>query len=157
MKTATRGSLSARDIPIEKITIDKIEKLYSNTRTNGDCVVYKTPHHTGYSYTRISGTKHPIHRVIIAISTGRNYPGMVTDHLCKNKACIRVSHLEIVTQGVNISRGTAWHIMSQLPKTRREVCKRGHPYTKRYEYNGQTYPYCGECAKEREASHAKKD
>jgi hypothetical protein len=31
--------------------------------------------------------------------------GKVLDHLCKNRACVNVDHLEAVTQGVNVLRG----------------------------------------------------
>lgn len=106
---SARGSLSAKPIDIRKITVKHLEKLYACTTTKGDCVVHNSPHHTGYSYTRIKGVRHPAHRVVKAASIGDTFVGLVIDHLCKNKACLRVSHLEVVTQGENIRRGTAWH------------------------------------------------
>ena len=44
--------------------------------------------------------------------------GLVPDHLCRNTVCIRPSHLEPVTQMVNVHRGKS---MEQKP------CRFGHP------------------------------
>lgn len=31
-------------------------------------------------------------------------PGLVVDHICENKACIRIDHLRLLTNGANIQR-----------------------------------------------------
>lgn len=39
------------------------------------------------------------------------------DHLCKNRNCINITHIEWVTHGINVSRGT---------RRRKTYCIRGH-------------------------------
>ena len=45
--------------------------------------------------------------------------GLQLDHLCRNRACVRPDHLEPVTQGENLMRGTHARITH---------CPHGHPY-----------------------------
>jgi hypothetical protein len=49
-----------------------------------------------------------VHRVSVIASTGQVIqPGMVVDHLCRNKLCAEVSHLEVVSDRVNWVRGAS--------------------------------------------------
>lgn len=48
--------------------------------------------------------------------------GLDLDHLCRNRSCVRPSHLEPVTRSENLLRGYA---ARGLPTS----CKRGHDYT----------------------------
>ncbi len=61
-------------------------------------------------------------------------PGIDLDHLCRNRRCVRLNHLEPVTHKENCRRGLngALHV----PRTE---CKRGHVYP----FPGSTY--CREC------------
>lgn len=47
---------------------------------------------------------------------------MHVDHLCRNRRCINVDHLELVTERENILRGTAPSAMN----ARKTHCVRGH-------------------------------
>lgn len=47
-------------------------------------------------------------------------PGLVIDHLCRNRMCVNPDHLEPVTIRENVRRG----INGEL----REHCKNGHPW-----------------------------
>ena len=51
----------------------------------------------------------------------------IADHLCKNRACVRPSHLRIVTATVNILENSVGPAAINLRKTQ---CKRGHPFNK---------------------------
>ncbi len=49
--------------------------------------------------------------------------GLELDHLCRNRACIRIDHLEPVTRRTNIDRSDVGG-----PNRRKDECPRGHPY-----------------------------
>ena len=60
------------------------------------------------------------HRKIYGLCYGFT-KGLILDHLCKNRNCINLEHLEEVTIGENSRRGKRY-----LPVTH---CKRGHEFT----------------------------
>lgn len=117
-----------RDIPLEKITVQRLEKILETTIRlqigNKQCRLRLNPHHMGYTYINISGVKYPAHRVIKTVATGYNVPGMLVDHLCRNRSCVRLKHLEFVTESENVKRGNAAdHFRKLAHKT---YCKYGH-------------------------------
>lgn len=110
-KAYTNGS--ARRIPIELVTIDKLENILSRSIKVNNCLLRINPHHTGYSYTNIGGIKYATHRIIRTLADGKDPLNRVVDHLCRNKSCIRLSHLEMVTVSENIKRGNSWKHFSE--------------------------------------------
>jgi hypothetical protein len=58
------------------------------------------------------------HRLAVLLAYGELPPWAVVDHLCRNRACINVAHLRLVTNAENIACGD-----SHKP---RERCKSGH-------------------------------
>jgi len=83
---------------------------------------------------------------IIAMELDGQYveKGMEPDHMCRNRLCVRVSHLELITHKENAQRRTP-------PK-----CKRGHPYEGNYVLNGGGNRTCKTCKYEREQRLIKK-
>jgi len=59
----------------------------------------------GYGMVQTDGRTEPAHRVIYQLLGGIIPPGMHVDHLCRNRSCVRPSHLEPVTVSENQSRG----------------------------------------------------
>lgn len=61
----------------------------------------------GYGCLVIQGKQQLAHRVAWMLEYGEypNYPEEVLDHLCRNRACVNVEHLEITTIGENVLRG----------------------------------------------------
>lgn len=64
------------------------------------------------------------HRLVYVLLVGDIPDGLGLDHLCRNRACVRPSHLEPVTQWVNTMRGTGASARNII-KTH---CIRGHAF-----------------------------
>lgn len=104
----------------------------------------------GYGRFSIGGRTPVAHRASWTIANGREVPeGLALDHLCRNRGCVNPEHLEVVSEGENISRGTA----SSASTLRNilggiEECARGHDMTLpgAWRYNvPQGKRYCREC------------
>lgn len=65
------------------------------------------------------------HRWAYAAEFGPIPDTLVLDHLCRNVACVRPSHLEAVTQRQNVHRGLAMVIGPR----RKDTCRQGHALT----------------------------
>lgn len=70
--------------------------------------------------------------------------GMELDHLCRNRACANVAHLEAVPHQVNMQRGT-WGMKTE--------CPRGHPLDGR----NNRERYCLTCNRERAARNRERN
>lgn len=64
-----------------------------------------------------------VHRVMWELTKGPIPEGLTIDHLCRVRYCVNPDHMEVVTQQVNILRGTSKSALNAV-KTH---CKRGHP------------------------------
>ncbi len=71
------------------------------------------------------------------------------DHLCRNRLCIRPSHLEAVTHRENVRRGEA-HLISARVRGSRTQCPRGHPYDAKNTLNdNRGARQCRVCSRDR--------
>lgn len=66
------------------------------------------------------------HRYAYEQAHGPIPDGMVLDHLCRNRACVNVDHLEVVTQAENIRRGLTGKANNH--NTVKSHCPKGHAY-----------------------------
>lgn len=101
----------------------------------------------GYGNLRVDGRNDYAHRVSYRLTYGSIPDGLVIDHLCRNRACVRPDHLEAVSAGENVRRGAAPY------GPIRHQCKHGHDITDAT--NVYTAPdgsrRCRVCASERDA------
>jgi hypothetical protein len=82
----------------------------------GDCIVWTgaTDRH-GYGVVSLTNGQQRAHRVAWELAYG-SIPSCGLDHLCQNKICVNIGHLEPVTQKENIRR--YWNGITK--------CKHGH-------------------------------
>lgn len=95
----------------------------------------------GYRYFS-HGKSVRAHRASYQHFVGRIPDGFVIDHLCRNTRCVNPSHLEAVTQAVNVQRSIRGTILGGTLTH----CPKGHEYTPdniRDNYRG--YSECWQC------------
>ena len=78
----------------------------------------------GYGQFYINYEKHLAHRWAYLTERGGIEEGKVLDHLCRNRKCVRPSHLEQVTRGENVLRGEG--ITAKFAAA--TECVNGHPF-----------------------------
>ena len=74
-----------------------------------------------------SQRKFPAHVFSFKLHGGKIPKGKELDHTCRNRACVRPSHLEPVTRRINILRGESIVAIN----ARKTHCPKGHPYDER--------------------------
>lgn len=117
-----------------------------------DCIIPDKPiQKNGYTYTEYKGKTRGTHRIEWIKANGEIPDGLVVDHLCRNRACINLEHLRLVTQRENIMAGS--HSIDN-----RSHCNQGHPFIKEnimVRKNG--WRECAECNRVRsKAVYARK-
>ena len=81
------------------------------------------------------------HRWLYEQTYGVIAGGLVIDHLCRNRACVSLDHLEAVSQKENARRGY-WGVL----KTH---CPQDHPYNEANTCLSGGVRYCRTCAREK--------
>lgn len=84
----------------------------------------------GYGYVRFHGKTVLTHRFMFEQIVGPIPVDLVLDHLCRNKPCGNILHLEVVTDRVNTLRGIGLAALN----ARKTHCKRGHEFTNENTY-----------------------
>ena len=90
------------------------------------------------------------YRFAYELANGTIPDGLVIDHLCRNRKCVRPTHLEAVTVAENNRR-------SALVKASRPLCSKEHPYTPE---NTRVRPgrrQCLTCERERASAYREKN
>lgn len=104
---------------------DHAARFWAKVDTSGECwtwLAYISP--DGYGRFLVDGSMRVAHRVAYELVIGPIPDGLVMDHLCRNRACVRPEHLEAVTQGTNLSRSP----LMGAANTSKTHCPSGHPY-----------------------------
>lgn len=104
-----------------------IERVFLRCSVAESGCVEWTGAHTGCGYGTILGTGRKfvlVHRAVWEEYIGPIADGLELDHLCRNRLCCRLDHLEPVTKLVNVRRARGWTLDGSV-----WVCKRGHRMT----------------------------
>ncbi len=80
----------------------------------------------GYGKFELNGVSVSAHRLAYQLDIGPIPPGLEPDHLCKNRACVNPSHMELVSHVVNVKRGDSYGKGWERNITH---CPQGHEYT----------------------------
>ena len=100
--------------------------LYSIPEPNSGCLLWTGAlDKDGYGKIMVNSKRRLAHRVVYAMKHGSIDPALVIDHLCRNHACIEITHLEQVTRVANTLRG----INPPAINKRKTHCKQGHELT----------------------------
>jgi hypothetical protein len=77
----------------------------------------------GYGRVKVGASFPTVHRIMYEALRGPVPEGLVLDHLCRNRICANVDHLEPVTNRENILRGVGCAAVN----ARKTHCDHGHP------------------------------
>lgn len=135
-------------MPTNVIPAPVVARLLANVEQAGDCLVSRYSI-GGHGYSQIgwhdNGRTVTVlgHRTAWIAAHGPIPDGMTVDHLCRNRRCINVEHLRLLTNEQNArDNGPA----------QRTHCPAGHPYDEQNTYrtpNG--HRRCRSCANLRKA------
>jgi hypothetical protein len=98
---------------------------YVDIKTDVECWEWRgVKNSSGYGQFFMPGRSKPMaHRFSYELFVGEIPPGLVMDHLCRNKSCVNPRHLEPVSNRVNsVVRATG--LMHE--RSLQTHCKRGH-------------------------------
>lgn len=121
-----------------------------------------------YGYGRItvicddgSKRKPGVHRVAWIASRGPIFGDLVIDHLCRNRKCINVDHMELVTNSENTRRSDHSGKIGMVGGARNGRCSKGHEFsddnTAIYDRpDGYSVRICISCRRERTRKHRDK-
>ena len=98
----------------------------------------------GYALMRVENTMRGVHRVHWEEVNGPIVPGLELDHLCRNRKCVELTHLEPVTKAENIRRGKG----PTAVNGRKTHCIRGHALTGDNVLRSLTGRTCRMCARQ---------
>jgi hypothetical protein len=105
------------------------------------CVVWVGGRNSkGYGQFRGGGKTTGAHKWIWEQHEGPVPDGYELDHLCRNRACVNLLHLEVVTHRENVLRGET----NAGINARKTHCIRGHEFTPE-----NTYTYIGQGGREK--------
>jgi hypothetical protein len=120
-----------------------LERFWAKVDKSGECWVW-TAGRDIYGYGKFFDERRRsvgAHRFAYRATIGEPAPGLVLDHLCRNRACVNPSHLEPVTQRTNVLRSPA-------PPAKNAVkthCDSGHEFTTENTYVMPGGRGCREC------------
>ena len=126
-------------------------RFWAKVDTSGECWVWTgSLNRNGYGVIAVNHRHEAAHRTAWRLSGRALDPALTLDHLCRNRRCVRVDHLEQVTMRENLLRGMNHAAIAG----RRSTCVHGHLYTDanclwRITRGGRRYRTCRTCERSR--------
>lgn len=107
----------------------------------------------GYGKLMLNKKNWMVHRLAYTWLVGVIPNGLVLDHLCRTRNCVRVDHLEPVTPAENVRRGDVENYGAQQYQRAKTHCPNKHEYTEENTYrdpsrNGARR--CRSCTRDRQ-------
>ena len=135
---------------MENITQQELDRFNSYWKKSGDCKLWTNClDKDGYGSFYFRKKNRRAHRVAYYIHNGDIPSGMVIDHICKNRNCVNIEHLRMITSAEN----TLDNSDSVGARNKRKMfCKNGHPFDKKY----GKQRYCSICSSEKTKQLRKK-
>lgn len=136
-----RGDATAPPIP------GLVERFWSKVDRSGECWVWTAGKSGGgYGSFTVNGKSAQAHRFAYELLVGPIPGGLVLDHLCRNRACVRADHLDPVTERENLLRGVG----AAARNARKTHCHKGHEFTPEntYVYAASGFRMCRACRRQ---------
>lgn len=125
---------------ITQIEFNRFNKFY---KVIGDCKIWQNSlDRDGYGSFYFRKKLRRAHRFAYYSKFGNIKRDMVIDHTCKNRACVNVKHLRLVTKKQNTLENSNSMGAINFKKTH---CKDGHLFDKKY----GKQRYCSICQSEK--------
>jgi HNH endonuclease len=127
-------------------------RFWSRVHPIGNCWIWMGgKNDKGYGQIVDKHVRYYVHRLSHEWFRGPIPDGHEIDHLCRNPACVRPSHLEAVTRRENQRRGFGFAGI----KARKTACVHGHAFTAENTYirpdDGNRQ--CRECKRKRDRAY----
>lgn len=120
---------------VNKEVVDRFYKqvtISDSLSHNGTpCHIWGDRPYPSYGSFSAKGKRVLAHRWAYEHEVGPIPSGLEIDHLCMNRACVNVLHLEPVTHLENMKRSRVWERNQNTGKTH---CHRGHPFSEANTY-----------------------
>ena len=128
------------------------ERFWAKVNADGVCWEWMAAKDTkGYGVFNPNGKLVRAHRFAWENLVGPIPEGLHIDHLCRNRICVCIDHLEPVTPGVNQKRGTS-AVRRTLQAATVTHCPQGHEYSEENTYvrKANNARSCRECHRDTE-------
>lgn len=131
--------------PLPAITMGDRYRFWAKVAVTEGCWEWRAGRfRNGYGKFRLGNRQVTAHRFMWVDTHGEPRQGLVIDHICENRTCVRPDHLQLLTNAQNIRRTT----------DRITRCPQGHektPESTRINANG--YRICIPCVREQGRKH----
>lgn len=119
-------------------------RFVAKVKLEGECWLWTAAlNASGYGQFNVNAKGYVAHRIAYRHWIGPIPKELQLDHLCRNRKCVRPSHLEPVTVRENILRGEGAAALN----ARKTHCKYGHAFTPENTGSHGGGRYCRTCSR----------